>query len=31
LRDLWERRAGVVHLAYGDRLNTDQPTGLSIL
>jgi adenylate cyclase len=31
LRDLWERRAGVVHLDYGERRNVDQPTGLSIL
>jgi adenylate cyclase len=30
LRDLWERRAGVVHLDYGGR-NADQPAGLSIL
>ena len=31
LRDLWERRHGVVHLDYGERRNVDQPTGLSIL
>jgi adenylate cyclase len=31
LRDLWERRAGVVHLDYGDRRSVTQPTGLSIL
>ncbi|HYX01266.1 MAG TPA: adenylate/guanylate cyclase domain-containing protein [Reyranella sp.] len=31
LRDLWERRAGVVHLDYGERRNVDQPAGLSIL
>ena len=31
LRDLWERRAGVVHLDYGERRNVDQPAGRSIL
>jgi adenylate cyclase len=31
LRDLWERRAGVVYLAYSDRRSVSQPTGLSIL
>jgi adenylate cyclase len=31
VRDLWERRAGVVHLAYGERKSVSQPTGLSIL
>lgn len=31
LRDLWERRAGVVHLHYGERRKVDQPAGLSIL
>ncbi|MGQ3298222.1 adenylate/guanylate cyclase domain-containing protein [Reyranella sp.] len=31
LRDLWERRAGVVRLDYGDRRSVTQPTGLSIL
>lgn len=31
IRDLWERRAGVVHLAYGERKTVSQPTGLSIL
>jgi len=31
LRDLWERRAGVVHLDYGERRNVDLPAGLSIL
>ena len=31
LRDLWERRAGVVHLEYGERRIVDQPAGLSIL
>ncbi len=30
IRDLWERRAGVVHLAYEGR-TVSQPTGLSIL
>ncbi len=31
LRDLWERRAGVVHLDYGERRLVDQPTGFTIL
>jgi adenylate cyclase len=31
VRDLWERRAGVVHLVYGDQQHVDQPAGLSIL
>jgi len=31
LRDVWERRAGVVHLDYGDRRVVSQPTGLSVL
>lgn len=31
IRDLWERRAGVVHLAYSDRQRVDLPTGLSVL
>jgi adenylate cyclase len=31
VRDLWERRAGVVHLLYSDRQRVDQPAGLSIL
>jgi adenylate cyclase len=31
IRDFWERRAGVVHLAYGDRKRVDMPTGLSVL
>ncbi len=31
LRDLWERRAGVVRLDYGDRRSVAQPTGLTIL
>jgi adenylate cyclase len=31
VRDFWERRAGVVHLAYGDRKRVDMPTGLSVL
>ena len=31
VRDLWERRAGVVYIAYGDRRTVSQPTGLSIL
>jgi adenylate cyclase len=30
LRDLWERRAGVVRLDYGER-SVSQPTGLTIL
>ncbi|WP_395714081.1 adenylate/guanylate cyclase domain-containing protein [Reyranella sp.] len=30
-RDVWERRAGVVRLDYGERRTTTQPTGLSIL
>jgi adenylate cyclase len=31
LRDLWERRAGVVHLEYGEGRLVDQPHGRSIL
>ncbi|HEY6980721.1 adenylate/guanylate cyclase domain-containing protein [Reyranella sp.] len=31
LRDFWERRAGAVVLAYGDRRTASAPTGLSIL
>jgi len=31
VRDFWERRAGVVHLAYGDRKRVDLPAGLSVL
>jgi len=31
LRDLWERRAGVVRLTYGERRNVSLPTGLSVL
>lgn len=31
LRDLWERRAGVVHIDYGERRSVMQPAGLSIL
>ena len=31
LRDLWERRAGVVRLDYDDRRSVAQPTGLTIL
>ncbi len=31
LRDLWERRAGVVRLDYGDRRSVTRPAGLSIL
>ncbi|SJZ89939.1 adenylate cyclase [Enhydrobacter aerosaccus] len=31
LRDLWERRAGVVHLNYGEGRTVSAPTGLSIL
>jgi adenylate cyclase len=31
LRDLWERRAGVVHLDYGEQGEVDEPAGLSIL
>jgi adenylate cyclase len=31
LRDLWERRAGVVHLVYSDKQTVDQPAGLSVL
>jgi adenylate cyclase len=31
MRDMWERRAGVVHLDYGNRRVISQPTGLSIL
>jgi adenylate cyclase len=31
VRDWWERRAGVVHLTYGEAKTVDLPTGLSIL
>ncbi|MBS0538784.1 MAG: adenylate/guanylate cyclase domain-containing protein [Proteobacteria bacterium] len=31
MRDLWERRAGVVHLEYSDHKRVSLPTGLSIL
>ena len=31
LRDLWERRAGVVRLDYGERRSVSQPAGLTIL
>ncbi len=31
LRGLWERRAGVVYLSYGERKTVSQPTGLTIL
>lgn len=31
LRDLWQRRAGVVRLDYGERRSTSQPTGHTIL
>ncbi len=31
LRDLWEKRAGVVRLDYDERRRVAQPTGLSIL
>jgi adenylate cyclase len=31
LRDLWERRAGVVRLDYDERRSVAQPTGLTIL
>jgi adenylate cyclase len=31
VRDLWERRAGVVQLTYGDRQIVSLPTGLSVL
>ena len=31
LRRLWERRAGMVYLSYGERKTTSQPTGLSVL
>ncbi|MBM3648745.1 MAG: adenylate/guanylate cyclase domain-containing protein [Alphaproteobacteria bacterium] len=31
LRDLWERRAGVVRLDYDERRSAAQPTGLTIL
>jgi adenylate cyclase len=31
VRDLWERRAGVVHLTYGDLKTVSLPTGLSVL
>ena len=31
VRDLWERRAGVVHLLYSDHQKVNQPAGLSIL
>ncbi len=30
-RSLWERRAGVVHLGYGERRKTSHATGLTIL
>lgn len=30
-RTLWERRAGVVHLSYGERRTTSHATGLTIL
>ena len=30
-RSLWERRAGVVHLSYGERRKTSHATGLTIL
>jgi len=31
VRDVWERRAGVVHLTYSDRKTVDAPTGLTVL
>ena len=31
LRDLWERRAGVVRLDYGERKSVTQPAGATIL
>ena len=31
IRDLWERRAGVVRLMYGDRRTVSLPTGFSVL
>ena len=31
LRDLWERRAGVVRLDYDERRSVTQPAGLSVL
>lgn len=31
MRDMWERRAGVVHLDYGNKRVVSQPTGLSVL
>jgi len=31
LRDLWQRRAGVVHLTYSDRKMVAAPAGLSVL
>jgi adenylate cyclase len=31
VRDLWERRAGVVHLDYNDRRSTTRPAGLTVL
>ena len=31
MRDWWERRAGVVYLAYSDRRSVSLPTGFSIL
>ena len=31
LRDLWERRAGVVRLDYSERRSVAQPTGLTVL
>lgn len=31
LRDLWQKRAGVVHLEYDDRRSISLPTGLTVL
>jgi adenylate cyclase len=31
VRDIWERRAGVVHLNYGERKSVALPTGLTVL
>jgi adenylate cyclase len=31
VRDLWDRRAGVVHLTYSDRKTVDAPAGLTVL
>ncbi|MFZ5780618.1 MAG: adenylate/guanylate cyclase domain-containing protein [Pseudomonadota bacterium] len=31
LRDLWQRRAGVVHLEYDERRSVALPTGLTVL